>query len=196
MGAKRVSGGVRRVGKKSAAKVEVPKRKLELKYVPIEKLKKWKKNPRRNDQAAVKLLGLLKEHGFIDPIIATPDKVIRAGHTRLKAAQKTDLDELPVIFVDFDSEEQAEMYAVADNRANEWAEWDEDDLSVLLAKRRKLPDQKLAAMSGFERTEIDGLRAGGDLGAEAPGEFPAVDEDIETEHRCPKCGYEWSGKVK
>ena len=23
-----------------------------------------------------------------------------------------------------------------------------------------------------------------------------VDEDIETEHRCPSCGYEWSGKAK
>ena len=27
----------------------------------------------------------------------------------------------------------------------------------------------------------------------APGEFPEVDENVETEHECPKCGYKWSG---
>jgi len=29
----------------------------------------------------------------------------------------------------------------------------------------------------------------------APEDFPEYDEDIETEHRCPKCGYEWSGST-
>jgi len=26
------------------------------------------------------------------------------------------------------------------------------------------------------------------------GEFPAYDENIPTEHSCPKCGFKWSGK--
>jgi hypothetical protein len=26
-----------------------------------------------------------------------------------------------------------------------------------------------------------------------PEDFPKVDTDLETEHKCPKCGYEWSG---
>jgi len=30
----------------------------------------------------------------------------------------------------------------------------------------------------------------------APDGFKSYDENIETEHRCPKCGYEWSGKLK
>jgi hypothetical protein len=29
-----------------------------------------------------------------------------------------------------------------------------------------------------------------------PEEFTEYGEDIETEHKCPKCGYEWSGKPK
>ena len=33
-----------------------------------------------------------------------------------------------------------------------------------------------------------------DHDAEPPDEFGAYDEDIETEHQCPKCGYVWSGK--
>ena len=28
-----------------------------------------------------------------------------------------------------------------------------------------------------------------------PEDFPEYDEDIETEHRCPKCGYDWSGSA-
>jgi rubrerythrin len=32
---------------------------------------------------------------------------------------------------------------------------------------------------------------------EAAGDgFPLIDEDIETEYRCPACGYEWSGQPK
>jgi len=26
----------------------------------------------------------------------------------------------------------------------------------------------------------------------SPDEFPEMDEDIDTKHECPKCGYEWS----
>ena len=185
-------GAVRRVTgiKKAGAKIAVPKRKLRLEYVPIRELKAWKKNPRRNDAAAEKLTGLLSEYGFINPIIATPDKVIRAGHTRLKAAANTDLTELPVIYVDFGSEAKAEMFALADNRASEWAEWDEDALADLLSQRKELPDQKMAALSGFERTEIEGLRAGTNLDAipanDAYAEWkdmPEYEHDDETSFR-------------
>lgn len=30
---------------------------------------------------------------------------------------------------------------------------------------------------------------------EAPDDFPGYDDDIETEYKCPKCGYEWSGSA-
>ena len=30
---------------------------------------------------------------------------------------------------------------------------------------------------------------------ESPDEFKEYDENIDTEHVCPKCGYRWSGKV-
>lgn len=34
-----------------------------------------------------------------------------------------------------------------------------------------------------------------DAGEAAPDQFPEFDEDIPTQHRCPKCNYEWSGKA-
>jgi len=36
----------------------------------------------------------------------------------------------------------------------------------------------------------------GYLKEEQPPDFKSYDENIETEHRCPECGYEWSGNAK
>ena len=46
------------------------------------------------------------------------------------------------------------------------------------------------AASAFRPTEIDDLFKQ----VEAPGDFPGYGENIDTEHKCPKCGYVWSGK--
>jgi len=40
--------------------------------------------------------------------------------------------------------------------------------------------------------EIGDGESGAD-GKAAPDDFPAFDEDIETDHECPKCHYKWSG---
>ena len=73
--------------------------KLKIEYIPIDKLKPWNKNPRTNDVAADKLTKLIESHGFINPIIATKDNIIRAGHTRLKSAQKNGLKEVPLFML-------------------------------------------------------------------------------------------------
>lgn len=192
MAARRVSGPAKKkVAKRvktpaKSGKVKVPKRKLKLEYVPIAQLRKWKKNPRKNDKAADVLTGMLEEFGFIDPIIATPDNVIRAGHTRLKAAKQTDLKELPVLYVDFGSEEKAGLFAVANNRASEFAEWDENMLADLLATNRKIPDDIMAKMTGFKRQEIDGLRDGWEGIGNDDGEEASGSKD-RPEIRCPYC---------
>jgi hypothetical protein len=97
--------------------------KSEIKYIPIKQLKAWGKNPRKNDKAAEKLVKLIEAHGFINPVICTRDNTIRAGHTRVKAANKAGLKEVPVIYVDMD-EEQASAFAIADNKSSQYSEWD------------------------------------------------------------------------
>ena len=95
---------------------------------------------------------------------------------------------------DFKNRREAIDYALSDNKSSEWADWDDDALADIFAKRRELPAEMVATATGFEQAEIEGLLDGTD--ADAPEEFPEVDEDIETEHQCPKCGYQWSGKTK
>jgi hypothetical protein len=47
---------------------------------------------------------------------------------------------------------------------------------------------------GFATDELDRLLNPPDnLPSGAPSEFKEFDEEIETEHECPKCGYRWSG---
>lgn len=133
--------------------------KLKLVYEPVEKLKGWSFNPRVNDDAAEQLTGLFKQHGFIDPIIATPDGVVRAGNTRLKAALKHGYKTVPVIYVPFGSEAEAEMYSLADNKAGEWAEWDQERLAEIFTGEELSQNvYDVSGASGFTPIEIEGLR--------------------------------------
>lgn len=136
-----------------------PERKnLELVYVPVEKLRLWDKNPRENDEAAELLCEMLDSHGFINPIIATRDNVVRAGNTRLKSARLKKMETVPVIYVDFDSEFDAEMYSIADNKTHEFALWKKGLLAALLQQRKSLDKKVVAQKSGFSPLEIEKMR--------------------------------------
>jgi DNA modification methylase len=130
-------------------------RKLDITYIKLDLLTGWKKNPRINDEAAQKLVKLISEHGFIDPIIASPDNIIRAGHTRAKAAHLMGMEYVPVIYVKFKSEKQAEAFSISDNKAGEYAEWDFNKLvNILLEMDTGEFDMDL---TGFTTDEIENL---------------------------------------
>lgn len=127
---------------------------LKLEYLPVKSLKAWGKNPRKNDIAAEKLTGLIEAHGFINPVICTRDNVIRAGHTRVKAANKAGLKEVPVIYVDMD-EDQAAAFAIADNKSSQWSEWDFEALKDVF-QDLELNEYDLD-LTGFSFDEINQL---------------------------------------
>jgi len=98
---------------------------------PISELTPWAKNPRDNDAAAEELAYTISEVGWTNPILLDKHGTIIAGHTRLKAAFKLGLTEVPTITLDVDGP-QAELIAIADNRLSEFAEWDKDALAEIL----------------------------------------------------------------
>jgi hypothetical protein len=65
-------------------------------------------------------------------------------------------------------------------------EWEKDQLAHLLSEM----DSASQLLAGFDEDEVKRLLAS----ITAPVEFPVVDENLPIEHKCPKCGYEWSGK--
>jgi ParB-like chromosome segregation protein Spo0J len=132
---------------------KMKRQELQVQMVPVAQLRDWEKNPRINDQAAVRLSKLIESHGFLVPIIATPDGTVRAGHTRLKAAKLRGLSEVPVIFISFDNEAEAVAFSLAENRSHEWAQWDFEGLQSLLTELDEV-NIDLEAASGWDENEI------------------------------------------
>lgn len=100
----------------------------EIEWMPIGSVKPYDRNPRRNDDAVDAVANSISEFGFKNPIIVDSDLVIIAGHTRLKAAKKLGLKEVPVVIASDLTAEQARAFRLVDNRTAELADWDLDML--------------------------------------------------------------------
>lgn len=123
--------------------------KLKIEYIDTEKLIPYINNPRVNDNAVDKVAASIKEFGFKNPIIIDKGNVIIAGHTRLKAAKKLGLKEVPTIKVEDLTEQQIKAFRIADNKTSEFAEWDEELLKIEL--------EGIEGFTGFDDKEIKKL---------------------------------------
>ncbi len=143
-------------------------------WVDVSALHPWKNNPRINDAAVDKVAQSIKRFGFGAPLIARKaDGEVIAGHTRLKAAIKLGLRQVPVRYVDLDPAD-AHLLALADNKTSEIAEWDDAALGKILDELRG-QDIDLLDGTGFTDSEIrklidgaTGAGAGEDPGAGEP----------------------------
>lgn len=106
--------------------------KLKIEYKDISELIPYINNPRINDGAVDKVASSIKNFGFKNPIIIDKDNEIIAGHTRLKAARKLGLDEVPTIKVEDLTDNQIKAFRIADNKTSEFAEWDMELLEIEL----------------------------------------------------------------
>lgn len=103
---------------------------MEIKMMKTSELIPYINNPRKNDHAVDAVASSIKSFGFKVPIVIDGDNEIINGHTRLKAAKKLGLAEVPVIVADDLTEEQIRAFRLADNKVSELAEWDMDALKV------------------------------------------------------------------
>lgn len=115
--------------------------------IAIDEIKIYENNPRKNDQAVEGVKKSIKEFGFKVPMIITSDKVIIAGHTRLKAAQHLGYKEVPCVIADDLTEDQIRAFRIADNKTAETAEW---DFELLKAELEGLEDM----FTGFDEAEM------------------------------------------
>lgn len=120
---------------------------------PVSKLVPYSRNPRKNDQAIERMAASINEFGFKIPILARSGGEIVDGHLRLKAAQKLELQEVPVILCDEWSEAQVKAFRLLVNRSATWADWDQELLTLETSELDTL-DFDLS-LTGFEPTEID-----------------------------------------
>ena len=55
---------------------------------PIERLREYSRNPRKNDSAVDRMCGSIREFGFKIPCLVRSDREVVDRHLRLKAARK------------------------------------------------------------------------------------------------------------
>lgn len=101
-------------------------------YKPVDELIPYINNPRKNDQAVDAVASSINNFGFKVRIVIDKYGEIVTGHTRLKAAKKLGLKEVPVIIADDLTENQVRAFRLADNKVAELAEWDEEILQAEL----------------------------------------------------------------
>lgn len=138
--------------------------------------------------------------------------VIIDGEHRWKAARTVGLADGPVVFLDGVSETEAKALTIKLNQKR--GEWDEDALGKLLREVQG-SSEDLGLDFGFDGDELAKLLGeGGSEGQVASGGAPVGDQNtpparavtppedfpdlgvpgaVKTEHRCPRCSYEWSG---
>ena len=97
---------------------------MEIVYKKTSDLIPYENNPRINDDAVEYVKNSIKEFGFKVPIVIDKNNIIIAGHTRLKASQELNLEEVPCIIADDLSEEQIKAFRLADNKVAEKSMWD------------------------------------------------------------------------
>jgi ParB family chromosome partitioning protein len=101
---------------------------MNVQEVPINKVKPYEKNPRKKKNIE-KVANSIKEFGFLQPIVVDQNMVIVVGHGRYEAAKMLDLKNVPVLKIGVGTVEslspaQIKAYRIADNKLNEYSEWD------------------------------------------------------------------------
>jgi len=104
--------------------------KLQVVYKKPDEIIPYKRNPRNNDGAVDAVAASIKEFGFKVPVVIDKDGTIVCGHTRVRAAKKLGLEEVPCIVADDLSEEQIKAFRLADNKTAELADWDMELLAI------------------------------------------------------------------
>jgi len=129
----------------------------------VERFIPYARNPRKNDAAVDRMCASIRECGFKVPVLARSDGTVVDGHLRIKAARKLgswpggDISQIPVILCDEWTEAQVKAFRLMVNRSVNWANWDEELLSLELQELNDL-DFNLD-LTGFNPGEIDGLLA-------------------------------------
>lgn len=171
---------------KPAPKVTHPAMKPEL--WPLEKIRPYPNNPRTHPPAQVALLcALMQKRGIDQPIVVDDKGFVLKGHGRLMAAQLGKFATFPVIQRLGLTDAEKVAIRIEDNSVPMLAGWDRELIAGEIAILKHF-NYDLNLLGFGEAQLVHFTTQPG-----PPASFPAVGDDIKTEHECPKCGYRWSG---
>lgn len=108
-----------------------------------------------SDEQVNQVASSIKEFGFTNPVLIDTDGGLIAGHGRVMAAKKLNIDELPCIVLDGLTEAQKKAYVIADNQLALNSGWDLDVLKLEVESLQELDFD--IDLLGFDGDFLDGL---------------------------------------
>ncbi|OCG45697.1 hypothetical protein A9G34_00945 [Gilliamella sp. Choc4-2] len=129
---------------------------LKITYKKVSDLKKHIKNSRtHSDDQIQQIINSIIEFGWTNPILIDENDIMIAGHGRLDAAEKLNLDNIPCVVLSGLTDVQKKAYLIADNQLALNAGWDFDILQSEIADL-SLSDFDVSLL-GFSDTELNKL---------------------------------------
>ncbi|MGF6607068.1 hypothetical protein OKW45_001968 [Paraburkholderia sp. WSM4175] len=158
---------------------------------PLDRLIPSARNARTHSDAQIaQLAASMREWGWTMPVLVDEDGGLLAGHGRVLAGRQLGFTSVPTMVARGWSDAQKRAYMIADNKLSLNAGWNEEMLRVEIDALAF--DGYDTALTGFSTDELAEL-AWTPKAPKVPVQFEATGSDLKTDHRCPKCGYEWSG---
>ena len=140
-------------------------------------------NPRNNEAAVEPVMNSIKEFGFRVPVLISETDEVIAGHTRILAAKRLEIEKVPCIKICDLTEEQIKAFRLADNKVSEFSNWDFELLEEELNSILELDMENF----GFQAI---------DLSFESPaGSLEDYEEPKERTCTCPECDYTGSAAL-
>jgi len=125
----------------------------EVEWLNVSELVEDPANVRVHDQRNLEAIrGSLARFGQQKPIVVSMDGVVVAGNGTLEAARRLGWDTIGVVRTRLEGSDRT-AYAIADNRAGELAEWDDEALAKQLNSLAD-EDEELLASVGFDYGDL------------------------------------------
>lgn len=163
----------------AAVKKAVPEKLTEpdVRWVPIDSIKQWPDNPMAHNKDDIEILAkILGSHEQRSPVIVwRKNSVIYKGNGTHAAMKKNGKKMIKAQFEDFPSEAAAKAYGIADNKASELSDWDEEVLAGLLTSEEM---KQMKPELGFTDSELRGITFESD--EESIGKITKTDTGIKA----------------
>ena len=142
-------------------------RSKEIELVPLNLLIPYEKNMHKHsDEQIERLCHLIRYQGFRDPLIVQKGtNIIAAGHGRWLAAKKLEMEKVPVVYQEFESEEQFYAFVVSHNAIgkNDWAQLDLAQINVDLEQLGPELNIEMFGLKEFTIEPMDRLGLSGEV---------------------------------
>ena len=128
-----------------------------------------------SDEQVLQICSSIREFGFTNPVLIDEENGVIAGHGRLMAAKKLDMEKVPCIILAGLSEAQKKAYVIADNQLALTASWNMEVLA-LEVEALQAEDFDLNIL-GFSDEELNNLVISFDADEVPPPELASGEKD-------------------